>query len=247
MNVLARFFFTIYIWTFFLITIIPCFIIYSLIWLLTFRSDRKRMISHHITCLWATLYFKFAPGWRLRTEGYGNFVKGRRYVIISNHESLLDIILLMQLFIHFRWITKIEMAGVPVLGWVIRMNKYITVRRGDKESKAVMTAECKKSLEDDVPVFLFPEGTRSLDGSLNAFKDGAFIVAMENNVPVLPVLIHGPYNVLPKRGFLLKSSQLFRIKILKEISPSDFSGLTPGDAADLARDVMQREIELMRA
>ncbi len=238
MNVTGRFFFTIYLWTFFIVSLIPVFIIYSLVWLLTSPFDRIRRISHYFTCLWATLYFKICPGWRLNIEGSENYTKDRKYVIISNHESLLDIILLMQLFVHFRWITKIEMVSVPILGWLIRMNKYITVRRGDQESKAAMLNKCSESLNENVPVFFFPEGTRSFDGTLNPFKDGAFICAVENNVPVLPMLIDGPYKVLPKKGFLIESRQLFRIKILKEISPGDLKGKTPAEAAEYARNIM---------
>jgi 1-acyl-sn-glycerol-3-phosphate acyltransferase len=89
------------------------------------------------------IYFAMAPGWKLDIEGKEDIKKGSKYVLVSNHESLIDILLLMQLFIPFRWITKIEMSRVPVLGWVIIMNKYIPVKRGDKDSKEVML-ECAK-------------------------------------------------------------------------------------------------------
>lgn len=194
-----------------------------------------------MTCLWAALYFAMAPGWTMKIEGKGNIKKGNKYVLVSNHESLIDILLLMQLFIPFRWITKIEMSRIPVLGWVIFMNKYIPVKRGDKESKEVMLEMCRRSLSVNIPVFFFPEGTRSADGFTGPFRDGAFITARENNVPILPIVIDGPFSVLPKKGFLIRVRQQFRIKVLEEIKPEEIKDKTPAEAADYIREIIVNE------
>jgi len=241
MKVGIRFLFTVYLWSALLITILPCFFLYSLVWIITMPFDRRRIIPHYATCLWAALYFAMAPGWKLDIEGKEDIKKGSKYVLVSNHESLIDILLLMQLFIPFRWITKIEMSRVPVLGWVIIMNKYIPVKRGDKDSKEVMLEMCQRSLNENIPVFFFPEGTRSSDGSTGPFRDGAFVTAMENNVPIRPIVIDGPYRVLPKKGFLIRAGQQFRIKVLSEIKPDEIKDKTPAVAADYVREIIVKE------
>lgn len=237
----VSFLFTLYLWSFLLISILPFFIVFSLVWLLTLPFDSKRVMPHYVTCVWAKIYFLMSPGWKLKAEGRDKIKKGSKYVMVSNHESLTDILLLMQLFVPFRWITKVEISRVPVLGWVITMNKYIPVKRGDKESKAIMLEACRRSLNDNIPVFFFPEGTRTTNGFPGAFKDGAFITALENEVPVLPIVIDGPYKALPKKGFFIEPGQLFRIKILDEISISELRGKSPEEVAEYVRAIIVNE------
>ena len=103
------------------------------------------------------------PIWTIHIEGREKALKGATYVIISNHQSILDILLINCLRYKFKWISKIENFNVPVIGWYLRMADYITVDRGNEESKAEMLERSFTCLKRGISIMIFPEGTRSLE------------------------------------------------------------------------------------
>jgi len=216
---------SVYIWSFLVLTLLPLFIAYAVIWILVWPIDKNKTVTHYFTALWARLYLTINPGWTLFIENREKLNRAVPCILVSNHQSIIDIALLLQLCIKFRWVSKIELTVVPVLGWVIRMNKHIVVRRGDKQSVVLMAEACKRSLAEGIPVFMFPEGTRSANGKLGAFKEGAFILAKEAGVAIVPIILDGASDALPKKGFLFKVHQRFTIRVLDEISPDTVSGL----------------------
>ena len=140
----------------------------------------------------------------MTVRGREHLVRGRTYVMVANHLSLLDILVLFRLFRHFTWVSKAENFRVPFVGWNMRLNAYIPLRRGDKESVAAMLATAEADLREGIPLMIFPEGTRSRDGALRPFKDGAFDLALRTGVPVLPIVVRGTGDALPRRGFVLR-------------------------------------------
>ncbi len=238
--------FTAFLWTFVVVTALPVFTLYLLIWLLAAPWDRDRTVAHYFCAVWAGMYIAVNPAWKLTIEHKERIDRKKTYVFISNHQSLLDIPILMQLYLHFRWVSKIEFLKVPVLGWVIRMNRYIPVKRGDKESADRMYAACKKTLQDGISVYMFPEGTRTEDGHLGAFKDGAFILAKENQVPLQPVVLDGAREALPKKGLLIKGKQHFIVRVMQEIPVEKINNLSLPQLSLYARDLMAGELASMR-
>jgi 1-acyl-sn-glycerol-3-phosphate acyltransferase len=194
--------------------------VYAVIWILVLPFDRYKTITHFYTAIWARLYLSINPGWSVVIENREKLSPSAPVILVSNHQSILDIALLLQLRIKFRWVSKIELMEVPVLGWVIRMNRHIVVRRGDRQSVVNMAEACRSSLAEGIPVFMFPEGTRSVDGNLQPFKDGAFILAKETGMPILPVILLGASRALPKKGLIFRGKQQFIIRVLDEI-PAD--------------------------
>src|SRR5262245_11385066 len=108
------------------------------IWAVTLPWDRRGAALHRFTCFWASLYTWINPFWTVRIEGRHRVRKDAAYVIVSNHLSLVDILVLFRLFIHFKWVSKIENFRIPFIGWNMALNRYIKLRRGDRKSVTQM-------------------------------------------------------------------------------------------------------------
>ncbi|HNY14931.1 MAG TPA: lysophospholipid acyltransferase family protein, partial [Bacteroidales bacterium] len=199
-----------------------------LVWLFALPFDRKRKAIHFMLIIHAMVLSYAIPVWKITIEGRKKAVKGTTYVIISNHQSILDILLVNCLRYRFKWISKIENTRVPFVGWYLWMADYIVVNRGDKESKEKMLEESYRCLSGGTSIMLFPEGTRSADNQIGFFKRGAFQLALKANVPVLPVLIEGTGGVLPKHGLIFGGFHNITIRVLDPVSPEEF-GTTDHD------------------
>jgi 1-acyl-sn-glycerol-3-phosphate acyltransferase len=190
----------------------------------TLPFDRRKRLLHQFTCFWASLYSWFNPAWRVHVEGREKIRKGVTYVMVANHQSLLDILVLFRLFAHFKWVSKIENFRIPCIGWNMSLNGYVKLRRGDKQSIGEMMSACARVLDHGSSIMMFPEGTRSPDGRLRAFKHGAFTLAQGSGCPILPILVEGTADALPKRGFVLQGRHAIRIRVLDEIPHAKLAG-----------------------
>ena len=228
------------------VTSIFLFLIALVIRILTGPFDRRLVILQQFTCFWGSLYTWIVPALKIRIDGRENIRRGGLYVVVSNHQSLLDILVLFTLFFHFKFVSKIEIFKVPLIGWNMYLNRYIRLKRGDKASIAKMMADCEKTLAEGSSVLIFPEGTRSPDGNIKAFKPGAFILAQKMKVPILPIVITGTNKALPKYSLNFCGSHQIRIRVLKEVAYDRFSDLTTQGASDLLRDTMTRELARLK-
>lgn len=130
--------------------------------------------------------------WDVAVEGAVPRDTARRpYVVVSNHASTADPFLLSFLPIDMRFVAKDELFHVPLVGWLLRLAGDIPIRRGDAASATAMKSACVRTLEAGLSVMIFPEGTRSRNGAVGAFKNGAFEIAREADAPILPVVLHG--------------------------------------------------------
>lgn len=127
--------------------------------------------------------------WDVTVEG--RIPERRPYVVVANHASLADPFVLSFLPIDMRFVAKEELFHTPLVGWLLRLGGDIPLRRGDGESARAMRDACVRTLDRGLSVMIFPEGTRSHTGEVGAFRRGAFDVAREAGVPVLPVALHG--------------------------------------------------------
>jgi 1-acyl-sn-glycerol-3-phosphate acyltransferase len=179
--------------------------------------DRRRVALHLYSCAWATFYVVMNPLWRVRVEGRAHLPWSGPAVLVANHLSILDILVLYAVFRPFKWVAKAELFRIPIVGWNMAMNDYVRIRRGDPESVRRMMDHCRAHLARGTPVLLFPEGTRSPDGRLQAFKDGAFRLAFEAGCPVIPIAVTGTGEALPKHGLILRTRMRAVVRVLAPV------------------------------
>ena len=229
-------------WGFITVSSILLFPVALVVRALTTPFDRRLTWLHRFTCFWASLYSWLNPLWRVRVVGREKIRPGVAYVMVANHQSFLDILVLFRLFAHFKWVSKIEMFRIPCIGWNMRLNRYIALRRGDRESIAEMMRACARTLAEGSSIMMFPEGTRSANGRLQAFKHGAFSLALEAGAPLLPIVVEGTAHALPKRGVVLQGRHAIRIRVLDEIPHASFAGMPVETLTQRVRDVFAHEL-----
>jgi 1-acyl-sn-glycerol-3-phosphate acyltransferase len=218
-----------------------------IIWLLVLPFDRERYVIHCLLMYQSTILWHMIPIWRTKIEGRENALKGTTYVIISNHQSILDILLINCLRYKYKWISKIENTKVPFLGWYVRMADYITIDRSNEESKIEMLEKSYRCLKGGNSIMLFPEGTRSADNEIGFFKRGAFQLAIQADVPILPVLIDGTGGILPKKGLIFGSGFHIRLRVLDPVYPSAFGTDDPEELAGKFRSIYAFQLKKLRA
>ncbi len=223
-------------WAYVVLTMPVLFAGAVVVLLVTLPFDRRRVVLHVYSCAWASFYIVSNPLWRERIRGRSRLPWRGPAVIVANHISMLDILVLYGLFRPFKWVAKAELFKVPVVGWTMWINDYVRVWRGDRESVRQMMAHCRKHLARGTPILLFPEGTRARDGRLQRFKDGAFRLAYEAKVPVVPVAISGTFQALPKHGLIMRERMDARVEVLEPIDPRSF------ESADALRDATRAVI-----
>ena len=227
--------------------IVVLFPLTLLAWMLTFPFDRKRKVVHG-SLIFQAMFISYAiPIWRIRIEGREKRVRGTKYVIISNHQSILDILLMNCLRYRYKWISKIENTKVPFVGLYIKMADYIVVDRGNKESKEEMMTEAYKCLQEGTSIMMFPEGTRSTDNNIGFFKRGAFQLAISAKTPILPVLIEGTGGVLPKHGLIFGGFHRITIKVLDPVPPESFGTNDCDELAAKFQMMMSEALSDLRA
>jgi 1-acyl-sn-glycerol-3-phosphate acyltransferase len=146
---------------------------------------------------WATPMF-------VSITGKENIDRNQSYVIVCNHQSHYDIFLLYGwLGIDFKWVMKKELRKVPVLGEVCDAMGHIYIDRSDSSSAVEEINRAKERIVNGTSVLFFPEGTRSLTGKMGQFKKGAFKMALDLGIPVLPITINGTRNILPAKSLNL--------------------------------------------
>lgn len=212
------------------------------IWLLTVLFDRRLFILHKYTCLWSTIVLSLNPIWKIRVTGKDKIGKGVTYVMVSNHQSGLDIIVLYKLWVHFKWVAKRSIYYYPFLGWNMWLNKYIALDRGKNSSMRKMMADVDKTLKSGNSVMIFPEGTRSRTGKLQPFKTGAFHLAQQAQVPILPIAISGTFNAVKKGGFLVSRNFNIRARVLDPVPYESFKHLDSKEATLMMHRLINEEL-----
>lgn len=217
-----------------------------LIWFAVLPFDRKRRVIHRILIWQSKLLVRIIPAWDVVISGKERADKNQTYVLISNHLSVIDILVINTLGLRFRWVSKVENAKVPVLGWYLRMAGYLIVDRGNDESKAEMLVRALEYLQQGTSVMIFPEGTRSVDNTPGYFKRGAFQLAISAGVPILPLVIDGTADILPKHGRIIRGHHKIKLKVLEPVMPAEFGTPDPEELAQKFRSLFNAELELIR-
>src|SRR4051794_22534804 len=208
--------------------------------LLTFPFDRAGYVAGYIFRRIGPAMATLNPLWRFSYSGRLPPDPRRPYVVVSNHESFADILLISHLPWEMKWLSKAELFRIPIMGWMMWLAGDVPVKRGFGPSAVEAMERCRQALRRRVSVMIFPEGTRSRTADLLPFKDGAFRLAIEAGVPILPLAVSGTRTALPKHDWRFGRS-VAQVQVLE---PVETAGLTVADIPDLkarVRDMIVRE------
>jgi 1-acyl-sn-glycerol-3-phosphate acyltransferase len=214
----------------------------TLIYLATAPFDAGRYTVGRWFRRTAVVSVALNPLWTFRTSGVQIRDPRRPYVVVSNHESLADVFLIGLLPWEMKWLSKESLFHLPVMGWLMRLAGDVSVRRNDPASRAAALAELRDRLQKRVSVMIFPEGTRSPTDELLPFHDGAFRLAIEAGVPVLPLALAGTRAAISKGSLLLGRAHA-EVRVLEPVATA---GLTIADVPAL-RERVRRLITEARA
>ena len=210
---------SVFYYLFFLLFTILCFIPFALLYVLTVKFDRERVVLHRVSRIWSMGIYRLCPLWRLTVAGREKIDRGKAYVIVTNHQSMLDVPLMYVLPLNFKWVSKREVMRIPIFGWVLQMHGDIAIERGSSRSARHMMEEADDYLSRGTSVTLFPEGTRTKTGRMGRFKEGAFLMAKSAGVGILPVVHDGNFEV--QNGWKLRMPHTFRVQVLDPIPPEE--------------------------
>jgi 1-acyl-sn-glycerol-3-phosphate acyltransferase len=226
-------------WLVLVLCILLWFPLMLLVLLVTAPFDRGRYITGYLFRRIGPVMAALNPLWRFRYSGRMPDDPRRPFVVVSNHESFADILLISHLPWEMKWLSKAELFRIPVMGWMMWLAGDIPVKRGFGPSAVEAMERCRKVLQRRVSVMIFPEGTRSRTAELLPFKDGAFRLAIEAGVPVLPLAVSGTGTALPKHGWRFGRSAA-EVRVLE---PVETAGLTLADVPSLKARIRELIIQ----
>lgn len=157
------------------------------------------------------------PNWKITIEGEENIDGRHPYIVVCNHLSNADIPLISNLPWEMKWVAKKELFNLPFLGWMMKMAQDISVDRSSSNKRIGVFKSCSFYLNNNCSVMFFPEGTRSRDGRMKRFSLGAFDLAIKKNIPILPLVIDGTQDCLPKKDWVFTTDAYVTLKVLDPI------------------------------
>lgn len=179
-------------------------------------TQTRDRVQHRLSAVCINALFSFNSAWHIEFEGLEKISGDDQFIVVANHQSLLDPFLLYGLPFPFKCVTKRWVFKIPVMGLALSICGHIAAERGK-----VMSA-CKNALARGSSLIIFPEGARSADGTLQHFRMGAFRLSTESAISILPIVIDGSRNILPKYSKVLAREARLRIRVLNPISPDQY-------------------------
>lgn len=194
----------------------------ALLCLICKDRDPNRRPVHRFSCWWGYHYIAVNPFWTCKFEGRENLPQDSACVLVANHQSFWDIMVLYGLNYPYKWVSKESIFKVPFIGWNMMLNQYVKIARGDLKSIKEMMTCCKNWLKQGASIMIFPEGTRSADGRLLEFRDGPFKMASDCKLPVVPIVVEGTHLMFPKGSLEVNFRANVRVRILPPVYPENF-------------------------
>ncbi len=238
---------SILLWSYFIISSIIFTPIGLILWLITIWADKNLRLLHLFSCFWGAQYIWIVPYWTLKIYNKNKFKRGKCYIMVSNHQSLADIVVVYSLFRHFRWTSKVENFKLPFVGWVLSLNNSIKIYRGASDAFKKFEDQAKKVLNNGNSIMIFPEGTRSKDGEMGKFKDGAFRLAHDTKIDILPLVLDGTSKAIPKSGWILTGREKMVLKVLDPVPYNDFKHLSYGETSSFIHEKIESSLIEIRS
>lgn len=236
MNVLA----TCWFWLIFGLTAPLEFALGGVLALVSWPLDRQRNWLHAFVCRWTFQYLRVVPGWKVEVLGRELLPDGPA-VIVANHQSMADVVAMMGLFHRFKFVSKASLFRLPLVGWMMSLCRYVALERGKPSSMHRMMSSCRNWLREGVAVLLFPEGTYSEGKGLLPFKRGAFRLAVEEQVPVVPVVLRGTTGLVDGDGPWMSPRCRITVTVLPPL-PAAALGDDAGALCTRVRAIFEEEL-----
>ena len=202
--------------------IFVCITIFTAITTIVFMHWRNSAWLHSIQQFWSKSFFRLLFV-KVNISGLENINSKTSYVFVSNHQSMADVFAIYGWLPNvFKWIMKKELRKIPFVGTACAAAGHIYIDRSNKKASFLTMKKAEKILTNGVSVVIFPEGTRTHNGEVGRFKRGAFAIANDINLPIVPITLDGFYELMPRGRFYATRKTL----IMKIDKPISFSNLT---------------------
>lgn len=222
------------------------FVFYPLALLATAFSlpiDKNRSAVFLITSIWSRLLILINPYLRVSVSGREFLNHDKPVVFVSNHQSMLDILVMYFLKTKYRWVAKKELLRAPAVGWLMQLNRDIPFDRAKGKSALQMIEKAKQTINTGNSIIIFPEGTRSENNQLQRFKDGAFKIALETQSDIQPVIINGTGDAMPKNKYVFGHFQHIHIRVLRPVTYDTFKNKEIMDIRKEVHEMMKKYID----
>ena len=222
------------------------FVMSVIVLIVTYPFDKSRRWVHECSrCICITL-FGVPPFIRRTIDGLENIEKNKPYVMVLNHMSGIDIFATYKVPLNFRWVSKREVFKVPFVGWLLPIHGDIPIERGNaKEAMAKVLREGKMWLQRGATIAIFPEGTRSKTGEIGRFKAGAFNLAAEAGVDILPVVMTGTNKMF--NGWKVNWRSRVALRVMPPIKAETVAATDCKELMLQVRESMVEELAKLRA
>ncbi|MBQ5352850.1 MAG: 1-acyl-sn-glycerol-3-phosphate acyltransferase [Alistipes sp.] len=238
--------FSIIFYIFTLIQLTFFFILSVLALVVCFPFDKPRRVVHSLSRAICMCFWYGVPTWRRKIEGLENIDKKKSYVIVINHNSMVDILALYFLPLNFRWVSKREVFRIPYVGQLLTIHGDIAIDRSKgADSMRKVSEDGKMWIGRGASIAMFPEGTRSKSGEMGRFKQGAFALAKEAGVEILPVVMHGTRTVLNK-FYLVNWRNVLKVSVLPPISAEEVAATPMPELMEKTRTMMCEKYNQLR-
>ncbi len=203
----------------FLVLLCTLFMLLSVVALVVcWPFDRARRVVHELSRILVRIFFMIPPFWKQRVIGREFVDRKKSYVIVLNHNTVIDIPTLYYVPLNFRWVSKREVFKVPFFGQFLILHGDICINRGKAaEAMEQLLREGKLWISRGASVAIFPEGTRSKDGEIHRFKAGAFTLAKEAGVEILPIVLDGTATLI-KKNTMFNWGNRITLRVLPPVS-----------------------------
>lgn len=219
-------------------------VVMGLLALVSLPFDRERILVLAFSRIVARMVYHLSPLWGVEIEGEENVEHSGPWVITCNHRSFFDIPLMFFLPLwRFKFVSKVEVRKIPAIGWMLGLRGDIVIRRGQTSAATTLRKEGGEHIQAGTSVVIFPEGTRTRDGEVHRFKEGAFRLAQENGVGILPCVLEGTKGLFDASGL---NRRRLRLKILKPISALEVAATEPKELAARVENLTREAYETIR-
>ncbi len=216
---------------------LPVTVFLSSLTILASFINKNSDLAYNCTKTWAKFVLAVSRI-KVTVNGLHNIRPGRSYIYMSNHQSNFDIPVALAYFpFQFRWVAKAELFKIPIFGYAMGRIGHINIDRSNRRAAFKSLKMAAKNIQEGTSVLIYPEGTRSKDGNIRPFKKGGFVLAVESGAPIVPVIIHGTWPIMPKDKIIIKPGNVI-IEIKEPVETKNYTRKTKDDLLEKVSNII---------